>query len=266
MGAKKILLVDDDEDLRTVLSVQLRSKGFDVVLASDGISAISMTRREKPNLIILDIGLPAGDGYTVMKRLKHFSVAPILVLSGLDPMMNRERVIKAGAFGFLQKPPSLHSLMDAIVRAIGQPGEPAPMAELFRREDGDDAPPKILLVDDDEDLLTVLSMRLQTKGYDVVVATDGMTAVMIARKENPDLVVLDIGLPGGDGYTVMQRLRYIGSAPVVALSGKDPLEHRQRALDAGAACYLVKPPEDAELLAAIRDALGEASERSGHDQ
>jgi len=255
VGAKKILLVDDDDDLLTTLSMQLRSKGYDVVLATDGISAISVTRRERPNLIVLDIGLPGGDGYTVMKRLKHFSVAPILVLSGLDPMMNRERVMKAGAFEFLQKPPSSRSLMDAVVRAIGEPSAAHPAASLFKRDESDDAPAKILLVDDDEDLLTVLSMRLQTEGYEVVLATDGMTAVMTARKEEPDAVVLDIGLPGGDGYTVMKRLRYIGSAPVIALSGKDPLEHRQRALDAGASCYLVKPPENAELLAAIRDAL-----------
>ena len=119
---------------------------------------------------------------------------------------------------------------------------------------------KILVVDDDSQLLLGLSPRLRANSYSVVTAADAIDALAVARKEVPDLVILDLGLPGGDGFLVLERLKNMASlaaTPVIVLSAKDPTSNKKRALDAGAVAYFQKPPDNHELLTAIRQALGE---------
>ena len=118
---------------------------------------------------------------------------------------------------------------------------------------------KILIVDDDADVRELLNVRLRRAGYDTAFATDAISAVSAARREEPDLIVLDLGLPGGEGYTVMERLRAIASlgwVPVVVVSARDPAANRQRAIDAGAKAFLEKPIEMDELLATVERELG----------
>jgi DNA-binding response OmpR family regulator len=84
---------------------------------------------------------------------------------------------------------------------------------------------KILVVDDDPELMRLQMMRLKAAGYDVVCAADGIAAVATARTEKPDLILLDIGLPGGDGYVVMERLKKLDTdqqTPIIVISAKDP--------------------------------------------
>lgn len=119
---------------------------------------------------------------------------------------------------------------------------------------------KIMIVDDDRDQRAGLEIRLKASGYQVVGASDAVQAVAAARKELPDLVLLDIGLPGGDGHVVLRRLQALtptSMLPVIVLSAKDPAGHRDRMLAAGAAAYFQKPADNVRLLAAIRQALGE---------
>jgi CheY-like chemotaxis protein len=118
---KKILLVDDDKDVLLGLNVRLRANGYSVVFASDAISAISVARQEMPDVIILDIGLPAGDGFVVMKRLRALlplAHIPIIFLTGKDPVINREKALSAGAQAFLQKPVDNEVLLLAIRKAL----------------------------------------------------------------------------------------------------------------------------------------------------
>jgi len=118
---------------------------------------------------------------------------------------------------------------------------------------------RILIVDDDQDMRRGLNIRLRANGYETAFAQDAITAVSEARKGNPDLIILDIGLPGGDGFVVMKRLQDIASlacTPVIVLSARDPMANEQRALDAGAAAFFQKPADNEELLTAIRKALG----------
>jgi DNA-binding response OmpR family regulator len=119
---------------------------------------------------------------------------------------------------------------------------------------------KILIIDDDEHLLLGLTARLKTNGYAVMWASDAVTAISVARKQSPDLVILDLGLPAGDGFLVLDRMRALSdlvAVPVIVLSARDPANNKKRALDAGAAAYFQKPPDNHEFLMAIRRALGE---------
>lgn len=119
---------------------------------------------------------------------------------------------------------------------------------------------KILIVDDDVDLLRGLTIRLKANGYEVVSATDAIFAVGVAMEERPDVIILDLGLPGGDGYVIMDRLSKIActiGTPIIVLSAKDASSNKERALKAGAQAFFEKPADNDELLAAIRKALGE---------
>jgi two-component system KDP operon response regulator KdpE len=121
---------------------------------------------------------------------------------------------------------------------------------------------KIMIVDDDRHLVLGLTARLKANGYKVISATDAISAITVARKEAPDLMILDLGLPGGDGFMVLQRMQDLAdltSIPVIVLSARNPTDNRKRALDASAVAYFQKPPDNYEFLGAVRRALGETS-------
>src|SRR5271154_2428565 len=113
----KIMVVDDDPDLRQALSLRLRANNFDTVNVCDGYSAIAMAQKEKPHLIILDLGLPAGDGFTVLKNLRRYptlSDIPVIVLTARDPEGNEKRTLESGAVAFFQKPADNEELLGVI--------------------------------------------------------------------------------------------------------------------------------------------------------
>ena len=126
MGNQKILIVDDDTDLRHGLNLRLRANHYDIAYACDGFSAVAVALKEKPDMIILDIGLPAGDGFVVLERLQQSATLasiPVIVLTARDPQYNRERVMKAGAAAFFQKPANNAQFLGAI-RAVLSPAWP----------------------------------------------------------------------------------------------------------------------------------------------
>jgi len=121
---------------------------------------------------------------------------------------------------------------------------------------------KILIIDDDVALRNGLAARLRANGFAPTFAADGVSAIQVARREVPDLILLDIGLPAGDGFVVMNRLRQLMDLceiPVVVISARPAETHRDRALEAGARAFLQKPLDNAQLIAVIHEALGAAS-------
>ncbi len=121
MAKKKILIVDDDADLLKALNLRLQANDYDTVFAQDGYQATKMALTENPDLIILDIGLPMGDGFIVLDRIKEFitsNTIPVIVLTGRDPQANRMRALKAGAVAFFQKPANNEELLAAIAQNL----------------------------------------------------------------------------------------------------------------------------------------------------
>jgi DNA-binding response OmpR family regulator len=115
--------------------------------------------------------------------------------------------------------------------------------------------PRVLVVEDDEDIALALQRSLRMEGYEVRIAPDGEIALTSAAAFHPDLVVLDLGLPKVDGIEVARRLRADGDVPILMLTARDALENRVEGLDSGADDYLVKPFERQELLARLRALL-----------
>ncbi len=119
---------------------------------------------------------------------------------------------------------------------------------------------KILIIEDDPDISGLLGLRLKRNDYDTAFASDAVTAMTVARKERPDLILLDIGLPGGGGMLVMERLKAIAPlahVPIIVVSARDAASTEEQVLRAGAQAFLPKPIEMERLLATVREALGE---------
>ncbi|MGA2744268.1 MAG: response regulator [Candidatus Sulfotelmatobacter sp.] len=141
MGSKKtILIVDDDPDIRLGYQVLLTAHHYDTLFACDAFSTLTEAATHKPDLIILDLGLPAlprlertmlqpesGGGFLVMERLAadtNLALIPVVVVSGLDPNANRGRAIRAGAMAFVQKPWDQDKLLAIIGELVGSPERP----------------------------------------------------------------------------------------------------------------------------------------------
>jgi DNA-binding response OmpR family regulator len=125
---------------------------------------------------------------------------------------------------------------------------------------------KILIVDDDPDLRQALRLRLRANHYETINAGDGYSAIAQAYKERPDLIILDLGLPAGDGFVVLDRLQNddkLSNIPVIVLSARDPQSNEGLALQSGAAAFFQKPADNAELLNVIRTTLSQANTRPG---
>ncbi len=185
---------------------------------------------------------------SVLARLrKHPRIAatPVIVLTEEDEPELEERLEALGALALLRKPLSEAELL-RILATVFSGKVLVPQRK------------KILIVEDDQDLSIALRLRLGANEMDAIWAGDSNMALQAAREENPDLVLLDLGLPHGEGLTILEELKSDPSTqpiPVIVLSARDPLESRIPALDRGAKAYFQKPPNTCALLASIKDSL-----------
>jgi two-component system KDP operon response regulator KdpE len=125
---------------------------------------------------------------------------------------------------------------------------------------------KILLIEDDPDVRLGLGIRLKANQYEVYFAGDAAPGLAEAGARRPDLIILDLGLPGEDGYVVLERLalsKQLADIPTIVLSARDRQAHEQRVRAAGAKVFCQKPVEDVELLGRIRELLGSAGAPGG---
>jgi DNA-binding response OmpR family regulator len=125
VAGQKILIVEDDADIRQLINLRLRARSYDTAFASDAITAMTVARKESPDLVLLDLGLPGGDGFLIMERMKaiaSLSAVPVIVITASDPATTRDRALAAGAQAFLTKPIDMAALTEAVERALGFEG------------------------------------------------------------------------------------------------------------------------------------------------
>jgi DNA-binding response OmpR family regulator len=179
-----------------------------------------------------------------LQAYKPSAPIPVVVLTARDPQLNRQRALEAGAVAFLQKPADHEELLSTIRAHIGKVRP---------------ALKKILIIEDDPDTQKGLATLLKAEGFLTNFVADAATAVSVASRENPNLILLDLGLPAGDGFMVMERLKKhptLNGIPVIVVSARDPEVNRPKALQAGAEAFFQKPPDFDELVKAIRKATG----------
>ena len=259
MDKKKILIVDDEQDLVETLSFRLEANGYTVIKANDGQVGLDKARSEKPDLIILDLMLPKIDGYKVCRMLKFdekYKNIPIIMFTARAQETDKKMGEEVGADGYITKPFEPAVLLGKIKELLMS------FREMDKRH--------ILVVDDERDLVDLLRMRLQAHDYAVTVAYDGLEALEKA-KANPDIILLDVMLPGLNGYEVCNRLRENKAThqiPVIMLTGKDTSKDKIEGLYIGADDYITKPFDGEEMLARIETILrrGESFEKRDKDR
>jgi CheY-like chemotaxis protein len=122
MDKKTILIVDDNADTRLLLSARLKAHHYHTVFAADALQAMSIAQKERPDAILLDLGLPGGNGLIVLQRFKantSLRGIPAIIVTAEDPLVAEARAIEAGADGFLQKPVDQEKLIVVVQQAVG---------------------------------------------------------------------------------------------------------------------------------------------------
>jgi signal transduction histidine kinase/CheY-like chemotaxis protein len=219
-----VLLCDDDESVLEVLGAMLRERGYRVVSASTGDEAVRRAVEDQPDAILLDILMPGFDGWETLAALRQrdeTSAIPVVITSVLPEESDRP------VEGWVEKPIDESSLFCALQVAL-------------RGKTGDRC---VLLVEDDADLALVLVERLAALGLSTLHAATVEEAVRLAGEREPDLLVLDLGLPDGYGGEVVDALRAdttVRDIPVVVYTARDvPAAERER-LGLGETAYLSK--------------------------
>lgn len=129
---KKVLMVEDDPKISLAFGVRLKAMGYEVVTAQDAISAVAQVRRHRPDVVLLDISLPGGDGFTVAERINSLidsAATPIVFVTASKQPGLRERAKQLGAVGFLNKPFDATSLANAIESALYPSDSWQPLAD-----------------------------------------------------------------------------------------------------------------------------------------
>jgi signal transduction histidine kinase/CheY-like chemotaxis protein len=204
-----ILVIEDDMAAAELIRTHLTDGGYRVALVASGHAGLGAAMRLQPHAITLDLGLPDLDGWEVLYRLKNDPATqgiPVLIVSARD---QGQVGFSLGAVDYLVKPVNPKRLLAALYRCqvLG-----APRRAL-----------RILVVDDEPAVLEALDALLTREGHAVIRAQDGEGALSRAQGERPDVILLDLHLPGLSGFEVVTRLRQIPgleTVPVVAFSGK----------------------------------------------
>lgn len=210
-NAKTILVVEDDRMAAHLLTVYLKNAGYDVIVAVDGEEAIKKAKEVHPFMITLDIMLPKVDGWDVLSELKNSQDTadiPVIIVSIVD---NKELGYSLGAAECLMKPINREKLISTVNACI--PGE--------RNKD---TSIKILIVDDDEKAVKYIGAVLDNEGFHVLKAYSGEAGINLAINSNPDLIILDLLMPGVNGFDVVEKLRVHPTAkkiPIIICSAKD---------------------------------------------
>jgi len=261
----RVLIADDDADVREVLVEVFRDAGFDVLEASNGLEALLYVKRDRPDAVVLDLMMPRLGGVEALKRIHAFNpgIRVLVVTGAIDPELHRQATL-AGAAGVFSKPVSSGILVAALTGPAPAP-PPQPAAPETPPPPPAGAPTgRVLVVDDNPEVRAMLEDVLTSLGYVTRTAADGATAVRAVLTEAPDVVLLDVYMPGLSGVGALPTIVALAPhAKVIMISGAANEDVLKRSLAFGAHDYVTKPFEISSLSRAIETALAMRRLESG---
>ncbi len=249
MPVKRILLVDDEVELVKAIQIRLQQAGYEVLVAYNGQEGLEKAHREKPDLIILDLILPKMTGEHVCKEIRKddaIAATPVIMLTAKGEDADRVIGRVIGADYYMTKPFEYQVLLDKTKELLKR----------RERMEGNMGVKRILLVDDEEELLKAMKIRLASWGYDVLTAANGKEAIQLVKKEVPDAIILDIMMPEMDGIETFKRIRQFNKKiPVFMLTAYGDEERFEKTSRLGIAGFIHKGTEFGNASEFIRVAL-----------
>jgi DNA-binding response OmpR family regulator len=256
-----ILVVDDERLMCDLLGSVLARHGHEVLTALNGRDGLELFKTHRPRFTLLDLRMPEMNGIEVLKQIRAIDPqAAVMILTAWGSDALEQQARQLGVVDFLSKRLSLDVLVEAMERTLQQSAQAAspaqaaapaeaPQAALAAADDGD----FILVVDDEPQIRDLLKRFLSLRGYKVRVAADGQQALTMVEQEAPQLIVLDVYMPGINGVEVLRRLRgrkFTGG--VILLTGSQDDKLLQEALDLGSVDVMGKPVDLERLALAIQ--------------
>ena len=226
--APLLLVCDDDEPTVDLFSAMLRRHGYRTFGVTDGAAAVARAISDQPAAVLLDLRMPGTTGADVLSELKASELThhiPVIVISGLSP--DTEPQVETDAADWLIKPVTEERLVQTVSTTLSH-----------RESHG-----IVLLVEDDEDLAGVISALLGGHGLEVAHAATAGDAVRLGQEIKPDVIVLDLHLPDGDGSAVVSEFRRtqgLSQTPLVVYSAADVEENARGELQLGETVFLTK--------------------------
>jgi GAF domain-containing protein len=237
---KTVLVVEDDRQFSNLLAFYLRQEGYTPVQHYTGAEVLERTVALEPAFITLDLMLPEQDGWKIISALKsdrRTQDIPILVITAVKD--GQELALSLGAADYLAKPVHRSDVQNLLKRMK----VPAP----------EDRKTKVLLVDDDPDVIQLLEEMLLREHYETLVARDGQQGLDAVRDERPDMIILDLVMPGATGFEMLTKLRDVpetADIPVIVLTAIDVTPEQRRFLDENTQGILLKSQITPQVLLA----------------
>ncbi len=208
-AAPLVLTCDDDASVQSVIQTLLEQQGYRVLATGSGKEAVEQASITNPQVVLLNLTMPEMDGWetlAALKRQPETQAIPVVILSGLMP--DATHLDRLDITGWVVKPPNQKVLLETLERALNKPHQNI----------------RVLIVEDDPDLAKLLIMICTRNQLEAFHAQTGQEAIRLSQEIMPDLLVLDLGIPEGDGFAVVDWLRHhnhLSRLPLVVYTARD---------------------------------------------
>ena len=261
-SAKTVLIVEDSEPAIVQLTDLLSGAGYRLLIARDAEEAFVLIAQDVPDAIILDLMMPRTDGFEVLRQIRDnekTAYVPVLILTAKHITKSELNFLrKNNVHQLIQKGDvNRAQLLDAVADMLSPPLIKANEAPPVRKSGAAKETPAILVVEDNADNMITIKALL-AKAYRVIQAEDGLSAVSLAKKHLPDLILMDISLPGQDGIAAFKNIRGAPESqhiPVIALTASAMVQDRETILSYGFDAYISKPIIEQEFFSIISEVL-----------
>ena len=300
MSKIKLLLVDDEEDYVKTMAERMEMRDVGSRVALSGEEALQMVEEDAPDVMVLDLRMPGINGMEVLERVKQeHPHVQVIILTGHGSEKEEQEARRLGAFEYLQKPADTSQLLATVssawakgiqflkdsrdefqrtmtAAALAEGGLP----EMARQEarapsqadacaeataeqaSGSGKALKVLFVDDEEDFVRTMAERMEMRDLGGEIALSGQEALEMLEDDVPDVMVLDLRMPGIDGMEVLRRVKNtFPQIEVIIMTGHGSDQDEAEARRLGAFDYLRKPVDIEQLMETVRNA-GEARQKS----
>jgi DNA-binding response OmpR family regulator len=236
--SKKVLVVEDEPALSDVLIRKLTLSGYDVYHAATGALGVELAKKNQPDLILLDMMLGGESGMDVLEAIRRIDTlqqTKVIIISNSGQPVEIERALELGA-------------KDYLIKAQFDPDEVLEKVRMQLHDKKTEAASgmkgkKVLIVEDDKFLRDLLSRKMESQGVSLFIAVDGAQGINLAEREKPNIILLDVLMPGIDGYGVLEHIRAnpeMKDTIVIMLSNFGQKEDIAKATKLGANKFLVK--------------------------